>query len=228
MSAIACFRQPAFYTAKKVRILGPFSRSITVEMNIKSIRWGLAIPCGWFVILVGAAMFLPSAESRGFVLRTVSLLALIIVWLLLTAVALSLHFYRAWRRLHSVPNKWAYAVWLTFETTCALALVGTLVWLFVPGYVTTPRQAREMQLQHNLITMRAIISQYTLDLQRRPQSLNDFVTAGYIRQMPIDPMTRRNDTWVLEWSNDPKMPGIINIRSGSSATSSKGSAYHDW
>jgi len=213
---------------KKVCILRPFCRSTNVEMNINSIRWGLAIPCGWFVILVGAAIFLPSADSRRFALSTVPLLALIIVWLILTAVALGLYFYRAWQRLPSVPNKAAYAVWLSFETACALALVGTLVWLFVPSYVTTPRQARELYLQRDLNTMRAIISQYTLDLQRRPQSLNDLVTAGYIRQTPIDPMTRRNDTWVLEWSDDPTMPGIVNIRSGSNAISSKGSPYHDW
>jgi len=41
-------------------------------------------------------------------------------------------------------------------------------------------------------------------------------------------MTKRNDTWLLEWSNDPAMPGIINIRSGSSASSPKGTPYHDW
>jgi len=197
-------------------------------MNIRSIRWGLAIPGGWFVILVGAAIFLPSAESRPFALRAVPLLALIILWLLLTAIALGLYFYRAWLRLPTVPNKAAYAVWLTFQTACTLALAVTLVGLFVPSYVTSPRQAREWTLQQNLRVMRAIINQYTLDKQRRPQSLNDLVDAGYIRRTPVDPMTRRNDAWVLERSNDPKMPGIVNIRSSSNDISSNGSAYHDW
>jgi general secretion pathway protein G len=92
-------------------------------------------------------------------------------------------------------------------------------------------QNRGANLGHqaqDLHVMRAIINQYTLDLQKRPKSLDDLVEAGYIKQTPTDPITRRNDTWDLEWSNDPKMPGIINIRSGSIATSSKGSAYHDW
>jgi len=91
----------------------------------------------------------------------------------------------------------------------------------------SPRQAREWALEQSLHVTRAVIGQYTLDLQKRPQSLNDLVKAGYIKQTPTDPITRRNDTWDLEWSNDPKMPGIVNIRSGS-ITSSKGSAYHDW
>src|ERR1035441_172469 len=207
--------------ARKVCILGPFFRSTNVQVHIKFIKWWVAIPCGWFVILAGAAIFLPSAALRRYALTIAPLLALILIWLLVTMVALGIYFYRGWQRLPSVRNKAAYALWLTFETACALALVGTLIWLFVPSNVTTPRQARELRLQSDLSTMRAIIRQYTLDLQRRPQSLNDLVAAGYIKQTPIDPMTRRNDTWILERTNDPKMPGIVNISSGSGAISSK-------
>jgi general secretion pathway protein G len=156
------------------------------------------------------------------------LLALIIAWLLLTAIALGVYFYRAWLRLPTVPNKAAYAAWLGFQIACTLAAAVMLAGLCVPSYVTSPRQARGWTLQQNLRVMRAIINQYTLDLHRRPQSLHDLVDAGYIRQTPADPMTKREDTWVLEWSYDPKMPGIVNVRSGSSAMSSKGSAYHDW
>jgi len=98
----------------------------------------------------------------------------------------------------------------------ALALVG-LTWLgvemFVPSYVTSPREARERILRQDLFTMNQILSQYTLDNHKHPQSLDDLVAAGYLKQMPTDPMTGRNDTWVLEWSDDPKTPGIIGIRS---------------
>ncbi len=220
---------------KTVCILESFSRSTMVKMNIKSIKWGLTISCGWLTILVGSAVLLPSG-SRGFALPTVPLLVLITVWLLLTAVALVVYFYRAWMRLRTVPNKAAYATWLSFETACALALAVALASLFVPayvprfvpGYVTSPQQAREWKLHQNLHVMRAILNQYVLDLRRRPQSLNDLVENGYIREIPPDPMTERNDTWVLQWSDDPKMPGITNVRSGSSSISSKGSAYHDW
>jgi general secretion pathway protein G len=173
-------------------------------------------------------VLLPSADSRPFAFRTVPLLVLIIVWLLLTVVALGVYFCRAWTRLRTVPNKTAYATWLTFQTVCVLAAAVALASLFVPSYVTTPRQAREFTLQQNLHVMRAILNQYALDLRRRPQSLDDLVEAGYIRWIPADPTTKRNDTWVLEWSDDPRMPGIVNIRSGSSSISSKGSAYHDW
>ena len=98
----------------------------------------------------------------------------------------------------------------------ALALVG-LAWLgvevLVPSYVTSPRENRERILRQDLFAMNQILSQYTLDNHKHPQSLDDLVAAGYLKQMPTDPTTGRNDTWVLEWSDDPKTPGIIGIRS---------------
>jgi general secretion pathway protein G len=100
----------------------------------------------------------------------------------------------------------------------ALALV-RLAWLaaemFDPSYVTSPREAREHILRQDLFIMNQVLSRYTLDNHKRPQSLDDFVTAGYFKRMPADPMTGRNDTWVLEWSDDPKTPGIAGIRSAS-------------
>jgi len=89
-------------------------------------------------------------------------------------------------------------------------------------------RAREGILRQNLFTLRALIDQYTTDLHRRPQSLADLVAVGYIKQLPADPMTGRSDTWVLEFSSDPKMPGIANVRSAARAISSNGTAYSDW
>src|SRR5450755_4321022 len=107
----------------QVAILFPF---LLVRMNLKSIKWGLAIPCGWFVILVSAAIFLPSAEAIRF---APEILALVIAWLSLTAVALVLYFYRAWKRLPLVQNKGVYAAWLSFQTACVITAVGLLIWI---------------------------------------------------------------------------------------------------
>jgi hypothetical protein len=93
----------------------------------------------------------------------------------------------------------------------AVVVVCGLVWWFTPAYVTSPREARERILRQDLLTMRSIISQYTLDKQKRPRSLDDLVVAGYFKEVPIDPTTKRNDTWILECSKDPKAPGIIAI-----------------
>ena len=102
----------------------------------------------------------------------------------------------------------------TITALAVVALVLFAIELFAPGYVTSPRKTRERILQQDLFTIRQILDQYTLDHHRHPQSLDDLVSAGYFRQMPVDPFTGRSDTWVLEWSDDPKTPGIIGIHSG--------------
>src|SRR5215472_13925417 len=151
-----------------IAILSPF---LLVQMNLRSIKWGLAIPCGWLVILVSAAIFLPSVEAIRFAPQV---LALVIVWLLLTAVALGFYFYRAWKRLPLVSNKGVYAARLSFQTACFIAAVGLLIWLFAPDYMS-PKQARERVFRQDLFTMNALITQYTLDKETPPQSLDDLV-----------------------------------------------------
>ena len=49
-----------------------------------------------------------------------------------------------------------------------------------------------------LSTLRSVISQYTLDKQKAPQSLDDIVTAGYLRQIPVDPMTKQTNWEVVQ------------------------------
>jgi len=180
-------------------------------MNLKSIKWGVVIPSGWFVILVSAAIFLPSPEAIRFAPQ---ILVFLIVWLLLTAVALGFYFYRAWKRLPLVPNKKVYGAWLVFQTACVVAAVCLLIWLFLPNYVTNPKQARERVLRQDLRVMNALITQYTLDKDTPPQSLDDLIRAGYIKELPIDPMTGRKDSWVVRCSSNQSRKGIVGIESG--------------
>ena len=151
---------------------------------------GACDPCRMVRNFYGSSHF-PSAPPNATCAKNCPFLALTVAWLLLTAIALFLYFYRAWLRLRTVPDKAAYAVWLSFEIACTLAFAVMPVSLFVPSYVTSPRQAREWALEQNLHVMRAVIGQYTLDLQKRPQSLDDLVKASYIKQTPTDPITRR-------------------------------------
>jgi general secretion pathway protein G len=192
-------------------------------MKIRSIRWGLVLCGGWFLILVSAAIILPPIDSRTVLDRPVPILAIAAVWLLLALVVLPAYFHRAWKRMPLVSNKNTYVAWLIFETACVFASMCGLGWLLTPpGCVMSPRLARERVLRANLATMRAVISQYNLDLHRRPVSLDELVLAGYLREVPTDPMTRRKDTWVVICSNDRSLPGIVGIDSGYGKVSNKG------
>jgi general secretion pathway protein G len=99
-----------------------------------------------------------------------------------------------------------------------IALVLLAAELLLPSYVTSPRQARERVLQRDLYAMRTVIRQYTLDKQQRPHSLDDLIVAGYLKDVPIDPATKRKDTWIVECSKDPRAPGIVGIGASSGTT----------
>jgi len=59
--------------------------------------------------------------------------------------------------------------------------------------VTSIPKARESVLQQNLFTLRTLLDEYVADKHRRPQSLDELVASGYLKQVPTDPMTGRND-----------------------------------
>jgi len=120
------------------------------------------------------------------------------------------------------------------ELMIVIAIILILVSVALPAYNQSIWRARESVLKQNLFSLRSVISQYTLDKQKAPQSLEDLVSAGYFKQIPNDPMTGRNDTWTVEEETDTIMtvdqqqPGIFDVHSGSTAVGSDGTAYNTW
>ena len=119
------------------------------------------------------------------------------------------------------------------EMIVVISIMLILISIALPAYNRSIIHARESVLRQDLFTLRSVINQYTEDRQKAPQSLADLVSAGYIRQIPVDPMTNSNNTWqvveedVLQ-SIDQREPGISDVHSGSNAASSDGSPYSDW
>src|ERR1700674_3657809 len=120
------------------------------------------------------------------------------------------------------------------ELMIVISVILILVSVALPAYNQSIWRARESVLKQNLFSIRSVISQYTLDKQKAPQSLQDLVTGGYFKQIPNDPITGRNDTWTVEEETDTIMtvdqqePGIFDVHSGSTAVGSDGTAYNTW
>jgi general secretion pathway protein G len=118
------------------------------------------------------------------------------------------------------------------EMMIVIIIMGILLSIALPIYNQSVLKARESVLRNDLFELRKLISQYTLDKQKAPQSLDDLVQAGYIKQLPKDPMTNEAN-WtpqeedVLQ-SVDQQDPGIDDVHSSSNATSSDGTAYSSW
>lgn len=118
------------------------------------------------------------------------------------------------------------------ELMIVISIIMILMAVAVPVYNQSVVQARESVLRSNLSTLRSVISQYTLDKQKAPQSLDDLVTAGYLRQIPVDPMTRQTNWEVVQedmmLAVDQQDPGITDVKSAATGTASDGTAYNTW
>jgi general secretion pathway protein G len=119
------------------------------------------------------------------------------------------------------------------ELLIVMSIVTILVSLAIPVYQRSIIRAKETVLHSNLMTLRTVIDEYTYDKQKAPQSLQDLVQEGYLREVPRDPMTDSNSTWrtVMEdavQSVNQSEPGIFDVHSGSDKTGLNGTPYADW
>jgi general secretion pathway protein G len=119
------------------------------------------------------------------------------------------------------------------ELMIVMAIIGILLLVAVPRYVSTLKLARESVLREDLQVLRSAIDSYTMDKQKAPQSLDELVQEQYLKKIPEDPMTHSDTTWVTDTSDsyhslDQTDPGIDDIHSGSNETGSDGQAYSTW
>jgi general secretion pathway protein G len=118
------------------------------------------------------------------------------------------------------------------EMMIVVVIMGILMSIALPIYKQSIVRSREAVLRNDLFQLRSLISQYTLDKEKAPQSLDDLVQAGYIKVIPKDPMTNEANWEVVQedvlLTVDQQDPGIDDVHSASSETSSDGTAYSTW
>ena len=125
------------------------------------------------------------------------------------------------------------------ELIIVVAVIGILATIAMPKLLHTPDKAKEAVLRTDLRTFRDVIDQYYADKGKYPESLDVLVEDDYLRAIPVDPITRSADTWLVVYE-EPKLdetppesdgevkPGIMDVHSGSEATGSDGRPYSEW
>jgi general secretion pathway protein G len=119
------------------------------------------------------------------------------------------------------------------ELMIVMLIIGILATLAVPKFAAAIQLAREAVLREDLHVMRAAIDSYTMDKQKSPNSLDDLVQDGYLKEVPVDPMTHTKDSWVTNVSDalsstDQTDPGIDDVHSGSQDSGTDGQSYSTW
>ncbi len=121
------------------------------------------------------------------------------------------------------------------ELLVVMTIIGILAAIAIPNYYNSVKKAKEAALREDLFQMRKLIQQFKLDKGRYPRSLQELVEEKYLRAIPVDPITGSSETWVevqeelsLEELAEGKIPGIVDVKSGSDKISTEGTPYNQW
>lgn len=122
------------------------------------------------------------------------------------------------------------------ELLVVMTIIGILAAIAVPVLRHSPQRAKEATLREDLFSLRSVIDQFHGDKGNYPPDLQTLVTQGYIRKIPVDPMTKSAETWVVSSEEVPPdqpadtatPPGIIDVHSGSEDKALDGTLYKEW
>jgi general secretion pathway protein G len=119
------------------------------------------------------------------------------------------------------------------ELLVVISMISILAAMGVVQYRNSVQRTRETTLKKDLFEMRDVIDQYYADKGKYPSSLDALVSDGYLRKIPVDPITQSSDTWQTvpaepDPGNPSAEPGVYDVKSGATGTSLDGSSYSDW
>jgi len=136
------------------------------------------------------------------------------------------------QRKQSRRRKISIAGFTLIEMLIVMSIIVILVSLAIPMYQKSILRTRETVLHSNLMTLRTVIDEYTYDKQKAPQSLQDLVQEGYLKDIPKDPIADSRDWRIImedaAQSVNQTEPGIFDVHSGSDKMSLDGTPYSEW
>lgn len=120
------------------------------------------------------------------------------------------------------------AAFTLIELLVVMAALGLLLAIAAPRYVEHVDRARESVLKQNLASLRDAIDKFYGDKARYPADLQELVRQRYLRQMPLDPVTDRTDSWVLVAPAGQSGGAVVDVHSGATGVAINGTSYAKW
>ena len=124
------------------------------------------------------------------------------------------------------------------ELLVVMAIIATLLSLVGPRYFASLDRSKEVVLKTNLRIVRDAIDKYHGDTGRYPPTLEELVARRYLRDMPVDPITERTDTWIViapgespsaqSHRSDRRPQVVYDVRSGAAGTGLDDTPYLTW
>jgi len=140
------------------------------------------------------------------------------------------------KRRRSRTVRFSQSGFTLLELLVVITIIGIISALAAVQFTHTPQKAKEAVLKEDLYILRDVIDQHFTDKGKYPTSLQDLVDAGYLRKIPVDPITKSADSWQLELvGGDDDTPddgegagGIYDVHSGATGTALDGTSYSEW
>jgi general secretion pathway protein G len=119
------------------------------------------------------------------------------------------------------------------ELLVVISMISILAAMGTVQYRNSVRRTEEATLKKALFEMRDLIDQYYADKGKYPSSLDALVSDGYMRKIPIDPISKSTDSWQTvpaepDPANPTAEPGVYDVKSGATGTALDGTNYADW
>ena len=114
------------------------------------------------------------------------------------------------------------------ELLVVMAIIATLLTIAVPRYFRSLERSREAVLKQDLTTLRESIDKFYGDTGKYPETLAVLVEKRYLRSIPVDPIARTADRWIVVNSDDPEDNGVKDVRSGAEGMGENGVPYVAW
>lgn len=114
------------------------------------------------------------------------------------------------------------------ELLVVMAIIATLLTIAVPRYFRSLERSRETVLRQDLVTMRDAIDKFRGDTGKYPEALALLVEKQYLRSIPVDPIAKVADRWIITNADDPDDTGVKDVHSGAEGNGQDGTAYATW
>jgi general secretion pathway protein G len=114
------------------------------------------------------------------------------------------------------------------ELLVVMSIIAMLLTIAVPRYFRSMQRSREAVLMQDLTSLRESIDRFYGDTGRYPPTLAALVDKRYLRSIPVDPIAKSAEKWVLVVSDDPEEGGVKDVHSGAEGMDERGVPYGTW
>ena len=110
---------------------------------------------------------------------------------------------------------WCSEEYMSRFTSSRLPVALICGMLFVISGCRSQQEKQQVALEQAVNSMNEAIDRFIDDKDHSPRSLQELIVAGYLKEIPVDPVTRSSKTWLCLADDENPDDGILDVVSGS-------------